>query len=485
MQNDQGDTYLVNNVHTIDGKGHRKIHGKNVEARDRFKQSAVRHVLEQSFAMAPAATRGQITVGDFNMDLPCAQEALSTVGMTEMWAAGTKRDYVFSTLPLLLTAEASMPTAMDGQHKAMLATITLPGVAPPPPPLPPRGALEQKADARAKTLLQEFQDRQAEAQARQEAEANAEEEAHGRRHLQEEEIRQAQKRRRREDDQRRRDEELHLRRQEEDDRRRREQAQEEELRRQEEEQRRRAQEDLARRAEELRRFQEELDRRRQAEEEEEERRRREQERLRLSEEIDRVLQEQEQRRRQEEDEQRRRQEEQLRRQQEEDARRRQEEEDRRREEEEQRRREEEEEEPIWDSSDVEDSPPSEAPEESQPSDQEPDDVTPTATWGRMTSRWGVPTRALVVRHDHRGAWGVSANKTLASLTEALEVRLEELQRLELADTAFLPKAGQVRAQKELQKRWYRTELGQKILEEVGASWCVVVSSVSMSVCISR
>ena len=103
----------------------------------------------------------------------------------------------------------------------------------------------------------------------------------------------------------------------------------------------------------------------------------------------------------------------------------------------------------------------------------------------MTSRWGVPTRAVVVRHDHRGAWGVSANKTLASLTEALEVRLEELQRLELADTAFLPKAGQVRAQKELQKRWCRTELGQKILEEVGASWCVVVSSVSVSVCISR
>jgi hypothetical protein len=73
VRNDQGDTYVVNDVHTIDGKGYRKIHWKSVEGRDRFKQSAVRHVLEQTFAMAPAATRGQITVGDFNMELQCAQ----------------------------------------------------------------------------------------------------------------------------------------------------------------------------------------------------------------------------------------------------------------------------------------------------------------------------------------------------------------------------------------------------------------------------
>jgi hypothetical protein len=73
VQNDKGDTYLVNNVHIIDGKFERKIPGKTAEHRDRFKQSVVRHVFAQSFAMAPAATRGQITVGDFNMVLPCAR----------------------------------------------------------------------------------------------------------------------------------------------------------------------------------------------------------------------------------------------------------------------------------------------------------------------------------------------------------------------------------------------------------------------------
>jgi hypothetical protein len=73
---------------------------------------------------------------------------------------------------------------------------------------------------------------------------------------------------------------------------------------------------------------------------------------------------------------------------------------------------------------------------------------------------------MVVRQERRGVWCVSATKTLTSFTQALEVRLQELQKLELPDNAFLPKAGQVRAQKELQERWYRTELGQKILAEV-------------------
>jgi len=218
VQNDKGDAYLVNNVHTIDGKGYRKIHGNTVEARNSFKQSAVRHILEQSFALAPAATRGQITVGDFNMDLPCVQQALCSVGgagALDLWALGTKRDFIFSTLPLLQLEEGNMPTAMDGQHKAMLAVMMLPGVAPPPPPLPQRGAVEQKAEALATTLHQQLQAREAEAQARLEAEAKAEEEVHGRRRLEEHEGRQAEKRRRRLV--------------EDEDRRRREQAQAEEL----------------------------------------------------------------------------------------------------------------------------------------------------------------------------------------------------------------------------------------------------------------
>ena len=74
-------------------------------------------------------------------------------------------------------------------------------------------------------------------------------------------------------------------------------------------------------------------------------------------------------------------------------------------------------------------------------------------WGLMASRCGVPTRALVVRPDSRGVWGVSDGKTLAAVTEALSVRLEELRKLELPDTAFLPMTAQVRAQQELQKRW--------------------------------
>ena len=346
VQNDKGDIYLVNNLHTIDGKGERKIPGNNAEARDRFKQSVVRHVIAQSFAMAPAATRGQIRVGDFNMDLPCAQQALSSVGggaALDLWGVGAGRDFIFSTLPLLLIEEGNMPSAMDGQHKAMLAVVTWPSAAPPPASLPLRRAVEQKAETLARTLLQQLQAREAEAQAQDEAEAKADEETRGRRHLEEarggwrsekrrcrmeaEEDRrrreQAQaeelyRRRQEEDDRRRREQaraqELDRRRQEEDDRRRREQAQaEEEPRRQEEEQRRRAHEDLARRTEELRVFQEEMERRRHAVEVERSRReeeRRRQERVRQEQEqLRRQQEEEEQRRRQEEEEQRRRQEE--------------------------------------------------------------------------------------------------------------------------------------------------------------------------------
>jgi hypothetical protein len=107
-------------------------------------------------------------------------------------------------------------------------------------------------------------------------------------------------------------------------------------------------------------------------------------------------------------------------------------------------------------------------EASPPMEEEAAEVATTATWGFTSSPWGVPPRALVVHPDSRGSWGVSAGKTLAAVTEALAVRLEELRKLELPETAFLPMAAQVRAQQELQKRWNSSVLGIHNVSEVGA-----------------
>jgi hypothetical protein len=52
---------------------------------------------------------------------------------------------------------------------------------------------------------------------------------------------------------------------------------------------------------------------------------------------------------------------------------------------------------------------------------------------------------LLVHPESRGSWGISAAKSLAAVTEALAVRLEELRKLKLPDAAFLPMAAQVRA----------------------------------------
>ena len=87
-------------------------------------------IFEQSFGKAPAATRGQTKVGEYNIN--------------------------FSALAVLLTHKASMPTAMDGEHQAMVAEVTLPAPGPPPAPLLRRGAMELQAEARAQTLLQVF-----------------------------------------------------------------------------------------------------------------------------------------------------------------------------------------------------------------------------------------------------------------------------------------------------------------------------------------
>ena len=69
--------FVVNNVHIVDGSEERKIPGKDKEARDRFKQTAVRYVLQETERLyTPAATRGMITLGDFNMDYDCGQETI-------------------------------------------------------------------------------------------------------------------------------------------------------------------------------------------------------------------------------------------------------------------------------------------------------------------------------------------------------------------------------------------------------------------------
>jgi len=63
------------------------------------------------------------------MDLPCARQALSSVGdgaILDLWGVGTRRDFIFSTLPLLLVEEGNMPSAHDGHHKALLAAVRLP-----------------------------------------------------------------------------------------------------------------------------------------------------------------------------------------------------------------------------------------------------------------------------------------------------------------------------------------------------------------------
>jgi hypothetical protein len=56
--------------------------------------------------------------------------------------------------------------------------------------------------------------------------------------------------------------------------------------------------------------------------------------------------------------------------------------------------------------------------------------------------------------------------TSSTFTVALECRLEEFQRLNLPDTAFLPMSAQLRAQKKLQCLWLDTELGRQIANEV-------------------
>jgi hypothetical protein len=67
------DSDMVNNVHLLVVEGHRAMSGKTVESRKSFRNCAVCHVVEQSFAMAPAAPRGQTRVGSHPHCQPAGQ----------------------------------------------------------------------------------------------------------------------------------------------------------------------------------------------------------------------------------------------------------------------------------------------------------------------------------------------------------------------------------------------------------------------------
>ena len=90
------------------------------------------------------------------------------------------------------------------------------------------------------------------------------------------------------------------------------------------------------------------------------------------------------------------------------------------------------------------------------------EAIPTAvkTWG--VSRDGLPCKGLVRRLD--GVFFVSEQQVLNAFDRAFEVRLAELHRLGLAEDAYLPKEGQVRAQKELEAMWWKTEVGRTYAE---------------------
>ena len=67
---------MVNNVHIIDGSYLPKIPGANKASKDKYQQAAVRYGMQETENNTPAATRGIITLGDFNMDSNCAHQTL-------------------------------------------------------------------------------------------------------------------------------------------------------------------------------------------------------------------------------------------------------------------------------------------------------------------------------------------------------------------------------------------------------------------------
>jgi hypothetical protein len=122
-----GHVFVVNNVHIIDGSKDRKIPGANQESKGKYKQTAVRYVMQETERLhTHAATRGMITLGDINMDYDCANNTIIYAdGPSPVWkfALGTHRGFMFSSLKLVLIDALLMPHAHDGQHTAICAAM--------------------------------------------------------------------------------------------------------------------------------------------------------------------------------------------------------------------------------------------------------------------------------------------------------------------------------------------------------------------------
>ena len=117
----------------------------------------MRYVLKETERLyTPAATRGMITLGDFNMDCNCAQNtAIFSDGHILVWkfALGTHRDFMFSTLKILPIDAAMMPVATDKQHTALCAAM-IDETPLGPQPLPAaRDLLPQSLLERAKLII--------------------------------------------------------------------------------------------------------------------------------------------------------------------------------------------------------------------------------------------------------------------------------------------------------------------------------------------
>ena len=219
LRTQPGDLYVVNNVHVIDGKDHRKIPGKTVRHKNIFKQKLVRNlfgaVVEKvrNLESAPATTRGthrsiqHIIVGDFNMTEPLMEETcrtLDTAVFGSIHVCGENRDFMLASAPIAASTQV-LPRAHDNQHTAMAVSLS-PVVAPPPvqpepapaaEPLPVResdyaatdppsarqppldaasDSVEAQAWERSRTVLNAVYQRQAAAHEREEEEARRAEE---------------------------------------------------------------------------------------------------------------------------------------------------------------------------------------------------------------------------------------------------------------------------------------------------------------------
>ena len=88
------------------------------------------------------------------------------------------------------------------------------------------------------------------------------------------------------------------------------------------------------------------------------------------------------------------------------------------------------------------------------------------SWG--ITRNGPPCRALIVKEG--GAYKISTARSLEAFTQLYECRNKQLNYLHMSLDSYLPKAQQIRAQKDLENAWWQTDLGQIVWQECQKQW---------------